>query len=216
MVQQENKSTNALPRALPEFEQINRYWDNKHGFYGAKILPGEYYVTKQEETIVTVLGSCISACIRDRVSGIGGMNHFMLPDAKGNLDTEVKGTGLSAAMRYGSYAMEHLINDILKHGGRRKNLEAKICGGGKILARMTDVGNKNITFVKQYLDTEGIEVTSEDLGDIFPRKVQYTPKSGKLRIKKLRSLHNNTIIEREIGYQHEIEEQPVAGSVELF
>ena len=123
---------------------------------------------------------------------------------------------LSAANRYGSYAMESLINEIMKNGGHRKYLEVKIVGGGKILERMTNIGAKNIAFVKDYILQEGLELVGEDVGDIFPRKVVYVPKTGKVRVKKLRSLHNNTIFERENDYKLEIESEQVEGDVELF
>jgi chemotaxis protein CheD len=203
-----------MPASLPGFAHINRYWDDQHGMYAAKLLPGEYYVTAEPETIVTVLGSCVSACVRDPVFGIGGMNHFMLPASQGNGSWE--SGGVSASTRYGSFAMEQLINDILKHGGARKNLEVKVTGGGKILAQMTDIGRKNIEFVEKYLSTEGLKVLARDLGDIYPRKVYYTPASGKMFIKKLRSLHNNTIVERETAYLSQLKQTPVSGSVELF
>ncbi len=205
-----------LPKALPDFEHIGRFWDSKHNACMAKILPGEYYVTNQKELITTVLGSCVSACIRDQRFGIGGMNHFMLP-----ITTEEGLSGsnselISSATRYGNYAMEHLINTILSHGGQRKNLEVKIFGGGRIISQMTDVGRKNIEFVREYLRTEGLSLTSEDVGEIYPRKVLYFPDSGRVRIKKLRSLHNETIVTREKAYLHDIEAKPVAGEIELF
>lgn len=203
-----------LPRALPGFGGINRYWDGVHGMYAAKLLPGEFYVTAQRETIVTVLGSCVSACVRDPVFGIGGMNHFMLPTSQGSGSWEAN--GLSASTRYGSYAMEQLINEILKNGGSRNNLEVKLTGGGRILAQMTDIGRKNISFVEDYVTTERLQVLSRDLGDIYPRKVYYTPTNGKMLVKKLRSLHNETIVARESRYLHEIEAAPVQGEVELF
>lgn len=204
----------APPRCLLGFERINRYWDRSHQGFAAKILPGEFYVTTQNELITTVLGSCVSACIRDKVLGIGGMNHFMLPiDSGGGW----QGNGaLSASTRYGNHAMEQLINEILKNGGDRRNLEIKIVGGGRILASMTDIGRRNIEFVHEYLQAEGLRILGEDVGDIYPRKVQYLPMSGKVRVKKLRSLHNNTIVEREEQYLHQIEAAPVAGEVELF
>lgn len=203
-----------LPRALPGFAHINRYWDDLHQMYAAKLLPGEYYVTAERETIVTVLGSCVSACVRDPVFGIGGMNHFMLPHGQGNGSWEE--AGLGASTRYGSFAMEQLINDILKHGGSRKNLEIKLTGGGRILAQLTDIGRRNIEFIEQYVRTEGLPVLARDLGDVYPRKVYYTPATGKLLVKRLRSLHNDTILQREAAYRSELERQPVAGSVELF
>lgn len=201
-----------LPPALPGFEMINRYPDKMHDVFAAKILPGEYYVTRHDEMIVTVLGSCISACIRDPSAGIGGMNHFMLP-----ADNQARGpTHVDAAARYGNYAMEHMVNDILKHGGRRERLEVKIVGGGRILAQMTDIGRRNIEFVQQYIRCEGLRLVGTDVGGIHPRKVQYFPMNGSAKVKRLTSLHNNTVQQRESEYMNELKQKPVAGDVELF
>ena len=206
--------TDRLPLSLPGFEHIKRAWNIAYDAYSARLNPGEYYVTRNDECIYTTLGSCISACIRDRVTGIGGMNHFMLPASAG--DDGWKAAGLSASTRYGNFAMEHLINEILKNGGSRQNLEVKLFGGGRILANMTDVGKRNIDFARDYILTEGLRVTSEDVGDVFPRMVVYFPATGKARIKRLRSLHNNTILEQENNYLHLIEQKPVSGDIELF
>jgi chemotaxis protein CheD len=202
------------PLALPGFEHIKRSWNSTYAAYAARLMPGDYYVTLNDEGVYTTLGSCISACIRDRVSGIGGMNHFMLPasaDADG-----WKSTSLSAATRYGNFAMEHLINVIMKNGGKRQNLEVKLFGGGRILANMTDVGLRNIEFARDYLKTEGLAVTAEDVGSIYPRMVVYFPATGKVRVKRLRSLHNNMIAEQENRYLSTIETKPVGGDIELF
>lgn len=202
------------PLALPGFEHVRRNWNNTYGSYAARLLPGEYYVTINDEGIYTTLGSCISACIRDRVSGIGGMNHFMLPasaDADG-----WKTASLSAATRYGNFAMEHLINVIMKNGGKRQNLEVKLFGGGRILAQMTDIGLRNIEFAHEYIATEGLKVIAEDTGDIYPRMVVYFPATGKVKVKRLRSLHTNVIVEEETRYLKSIESKPVGGDVELF
>ena len=205
-----------LPASLPGFEKINRYWDTAHDMPAAKILPGEYYVTSSAELVTTVLGSCVSACIRDRVFGVGGMNHFMLPissDGKGwNGSHDV----LSTATRYGNFAMEHMINEILKHGGHKRHLEAKIFGGGRMMKSLSDVGARNIEFVREYLSVEGIPLVSESVGDIFPRKVIYMPATGKALVKRLKHLHNDTIAKREDDYRSEISLKPMAGSVELF
>lgn len=202
-------------RALRGFSEVNRYWDRQRNLYAAKILPGQYYVTTNDELIVTVLGSCVSACIRDPAMGIGGMNHFMLPlgEESGKLMSRN-----SDATRYGNFAMEKLINDILKHGGRRDHLEVKVFGGGKVIQHMTetDVGGRNIRFVREFLATEGLRIVAEDLGDIYPRKVVYDPKNGKVQVKKLRKMHNDTIAKREIDYRTELEKQPVSGDIELF
>lgn len=201
------------PSCLREFEHVNRYWDRANATWAAKILPGEYYVTTQpDEVIATTLGSCVSACIRDKVFGIGGMNHFMLP-----IQSEhAADTWMDSATRYGSFAMEHLINDILKQGGNRKNLEVKLTGGGRIMANMSDVGARNIEFALEYLQTENLDVIVQDLGDIYPRKVLYYPTTGRLRVKKLRTLHNETLVQREQAYQNELSVQPDSGGVELF
>lgn len=205
-----------LGRVLPGFEHINRYWDKMHGTNAAKILPGEYYVTTQNEEIVTVLGSCVSACIRDRIFGIGGMNHFMLPMTNANSSDAWQNASISAATRYGNFAMEHMINTILSNGGARKNLEVKVFGGGKILAQMTDIGRRNIDFVREYIATEGLNLVAEDLGDIYPRKVMYNPITGKVKMKKLRSLHNNTVVERETEYMQKLDIEPVESEIDLF
>ncbi|MGH8536191.1 MAG: chemoreceptor glutamine deamidase CheD [Gammaproteobacteria bacterium] len=204
------------PSPLPGFAHVNRYWDSLHQRFAAKILPGEYYVTRREEMIVTVLGSCVSACIRCRATAIGGMNHFMLPQSRAEADGTWAGTAVNAATRYGNYAMEHMINDLLKNGASRKYLEVKIVGGGCVLKQMSAVGQQNIEFVRAYLRAEGLIVSAEDVGDIYPRKVYYDPRSGKVSVKKLRSLHNDTIFERENRYRSHIEIAPVGGDVELF
>ncbi|WAR46555.1 chemoreceptor glutamine deamidase CheD [Methylomonas rapida] len=202
--------------SLPGFEHINRYWDTENGVIAAKLLPGEYYVTTDDELITTVLGSCVSACIRDAVAGIGGMNHFMLPVTSqsrlNSRDESIVGT----ALRYGNYAMEHLINTILQYGGKRKNLEVKLFGGSKIIATLGDVGLRNIEFVLDYVDTEALKLVSHDLGDIYPRKVNFYPQTGRVRMKKIKDLHNDTILLREKQYGTQLKTAPVEGSIELF
>ena len=208
----QSQSVPTMPPVIKGFGHVKRYWDKTQSCYTAKILPGEYYITQHDECITTVLGSCVSACIRDRHLGIGGMNHFMLPMHRGTDD----GSIVSDAARYGNYAMEHLINDIISNGGQRSNLEFKLFGGGKIMQAMMDVGRKNIEFVLDYLNTEGYQAIAKDLGDVFPRKVLYFPKSGKVRVKKLKSMHNDTIVKRESAYMDQLRVEPVEGEVELF
>lgn len=198
------------------FEEVlapNLYFDRNFSMDAVKILPGEYYVSTREILMVTVLGSCVAACVRDRVSGIGGINHFMLPDDKRDEDSRV-----GRSMRYGDYAMEILINQLLKLGARRANLEAKIFGGGNVLPGFKNhvVGERNASFVIDYLDTEGIPVIAKDLLGNHPRKVYFFPTSGRVLVKKLRSMHNDTIIERELSYSETLRQANVAGDVELF
>lgn len=195
---------------LQGFEHVKRYWDKSRSAVVAKILPGEVYVTKQEELISTVLGSCISACIYDYKMGIGGMNHFMLPaNAAGNsLD--------SLSCRYGNWAMEFLINEIIKNGGSRDNFRVKLFGGGKIISGMSDVGEGNILFASEYLKNEGLQVESHDVGGPWPRKLMFQASTGKAAVKKLKSMHNDTIKQREYKYLHEIEAQSTQTDIELF
>ena len=191
----------------------NVYYDRTFDCEAAKILPGEYYYTSKEMLIVTVLGSCVSACIRDRVTGLGGMNHFMLPDGAGDANSPI-----SASMRYGTYAMEVLINDLLKSGARRENLEAKVFGGGAVLRGFSamNVGERNAAFVINFLKTERIPVVAEDLNDIYPRKVYFFPRTGKVLVKKLMQTHNDTLAKRELDYASRLKVTPVAGAVDLF
>jgi chemotaxis protein CheD len=208
---------NAQPApALPQFEHITRYWDSEHATFAARLMPGEYYVTRHAEMIATVLGSCVSACIRDARLGYGGMNHFMLP-LDGSQGQSAWGTAASAATRYGNVAMERLINDILKLGGKREHLEIKLVGGGRVLAEMTnDIGARNIDFVRQYVAEEGFKVVGEDLGDVFPRRVLYFPETGRIRVRKLSSGRDETLAARERQYQQQLVAKPVEGDVELF
>jgi len=205
-----------FPKTLPGFSTINRFWDFKNQSISAKILPGEYYVSSQNEIIATVLGSCISACVRDYKHGIGAMNHFLLPLHKGEEWSEKIGVD-SLATRYGNYAMEHMINDVLKYGGRKQHLEFKIFGGSKVISNMGDVGKSNIHFVLNYLEVEGYKVLAQDVGGINPRKIMYYPQTGKVRVKKIRDLHNDTISKRESEYMHHIDtEEQVDGEIEMF
>lgn len=209
------KNTPALPPALPEFAHIRRAWDTDLGVSVAKLLPGDYYVTRYDEAIFTVLGSCVSACVRERNLKIGGMNHFMLPlDRSGGTSAWAENL-VSSATRYGNVAMERLINDIMRLGGQRENLEFKVIGGGKVLDMALDVGARNAKFVRDYLKTEGFPITAEDLGDSFARKLFYSPATGKLRVKRLTSTVNRAVFEREREFESTTS-QVESGSVELF
>lgn len=191
----------------------NLYFDRIHNSEAVKILPGEYYATMRDMLLVTVLGSCVCACIRDKVSGIGGINHFMLPNSgHDKLDP------LGQSARYGTYAMEVLINQLIKIGAKRSNLEAKVFGGAAVLRGFTvnNVGESNAEFVLNYLKTEKISVVAQDLLDIYPRKVYFFPRTGLVRIKLLRNVHNDSIVNREAEYNKRLHFAKLEGDVELF
>lgn len=190
----------------------NLYFDRTFNKESVKILPGEYYATARPMLIVTVLGSCVAACIRDRTSGIGGMNHFMLPNVNDN------GEPVNASARYGTFAMEILINQLLKMGARRQNMEAKVFGGGNVLKGFTvaNVGERNSLFVREFLIAEKIPIVAEDLLDIYPRKVYFFPDTGKVLVKKLKKIHNDTILQREQEYNMRLRTEKVSGDVDLF
>nr|WP_225214012.1 MULTISPECIES: chemoreceptor glutamine deamidase CheD [Comamonas] len=186
------------------------YFDHHFQYNAVKVLPGEYFVTGENMVICTVLGSCIAACLWDRTLNIGGMNHFMLPEGD---STDVSG-------RYGSYAMELLINEMIKLGARRETMQAKIFGGGQVMANFTtmNVGERNTDFVTQYLQTERIPIVSEDVLDIYPRKVVYFPATGKAMVKRLAHAHPETLVEQERsrGSAAQLAKTNAGGSVDLF
>ncbi len=176
-----------------------------------KIGPGDHYVTgKAEEMILTVLGSCVAACIRDPVAGIGGMNHFMLPEsATGNWGSA------SASLRYGNFAMERLINDLLCRGGRRCRLEVKVFGGAAMSGGGTLVGPRNAEFVEAYLQAEGLSITARHLRGKHARRVHYFPLTGRVLLRELQ-IGENDVTVAETGYHTAIKSKPTAGSIELF
>jgi len=206
-----------LPRPLRGFEHINRYWDKRMDLPAAKILPGECYVSDKGEMISTVLGSCISACIRDKRVGIGGMNHFMLPIQRSEQSIS-RPSLTNAALCYGNWAMEFLINEIMKRGGSKSNLEVKVFGGAAVLASMDkiNVGERNVEFVLEFLEREGLTVVSQDVGNDYPRKVLYFPDTGSVKMKKLATRANDTLEQREKKYLDSMVEQPKTTDVELF
>lgn len=212
----QSSATQPAPTVVRGFEHIQRSWDRDFELWTAKILPGEYYVTRDDEAIATVLGSCISACIRDPALGVGGMNHFMLPVDTSDGKSCWLDPGAGQSTRYGSFAMESLVNDLIKLGARRERLEVKLFGGGKILASMTDVGARNISFAKDWLRLEGLAVVAEDVGEIFPRRIIYFPANGAVKVKRLRSLAGEAIGDREQRYLENISDEPANEDIELF
>ena len=189
-------------------EPVARYFDKQFKVDAAKILPGQYHATSDDVVIVTVLGSCVSACLWDPERRIGGMNHFMLPGASG---------AAVASATLGVYAMEVLINRMLKLGAERRRIVAKVFGGASVLEGMDalNVGTQNGTFVLEFLAEEGIPVTAQDLYDVCPRKVYFFAASGKVMVKRLGALRNDTIEQRERDYLASLK-RGRAGEVEIF
>lgn len=185
------------------------YSDHHFQYDAVKVLPGEYFVTNEDIMVMTVLGSCISACIWDGRVRAGGMNHFMLPD----------GDSADGFGRYGSYAMELLINQMLKIGARRESMQAKVFGGAQVMAGFTsmNVGERNTKFVLDYLATERIPVVSQDVLDIHPRKVCFFPVTGKALVKRLAHSHPETLVlEERKGNALSVVKSTSGGSVDLF
>ncbi len=202
-------------RVVRGFEHLRRFLEPDTGRMSVKILPGEYYTTLQDEVITTVLGSCVSACLHDPEVGVGGMNHFMLPEPSTH-GGRWGDTAAGRSARYGSDAMEQLVNAILKAGGERKRLRAKIFGGGRVLAQMTDIGKRNIDFVRQYLQTESLALTAEDVGGMQPRQVRFYPHSGRVQVRRLDRVADTGLAERERRYLKQLADAPIQGGVELF
>ncbi len=187
------------------------YFERDFGRHAVKIMPGEFFVAKEDVVLSTVLGSCVAACIWDRVAKIGGMNHFMLPNA----DSSHILTGPSG--RYGVFAMEQLINELIKRGAAKTNLEAKVFGGASALRgrSILNVGERNATFVLQFLKTEGIRVVSQDLLDVYARRVAFFPTTGRALCKRLNKT-DGLLAAAEEQYFARINTTEVAGDVELF
>ncbi len=186
------------------------YYDAHFKNEAVKILPGEYFVHNEDILLMTTLGSCIAACLWDRHAHVGGMNHFMLPDG---------GVGDPASGRYGSYAMEVLINELMKLGATRGTLEAKVFGGGQVVSGMNsmNVGERNTRFVMDYLKTERIPVVSKDVLDIYPRKVCFLPASGKAMIKRLLPDNPDALVAQDrAAVQRAVPVAAKGGSVDLF
>jgi chemotaxis protein CheD len=185
------------------------YADHHFQYNAVKVLPGEYFVADENLVIMTVLGSCIAACIWDSRMRLGGMNHFMLPD----------GDSADVSGRYGSYAMELLINEMLKLGARRESMQAKIFGGAQVMHTFTtmNVGERNTKFVIDYLHTERIPVVSDDVLDIYPRKVVFFPVTGKAMVKRLAHAHPESLLAQERkGNAVTVAQTAAGGSVDLF
>lgn len=190
-----------------------RVFDAASDMWMVKVFPGEYYLTrKADEMIVTVLGSCVSACIRDPMAGIGGMNHFMLAQhSSGDW-----GNDLHSA-RFGNFAMEKLINELIKAGARRERLEVKVFGGGNVTDTSNEVGTDNAEFALRYLQAEGLRCAAKDLGGSHPRRIHYYPQTGRV-VRRLLGVGESYLVRREeTDYEKRLQaEKKTFGDIELF
>lgn len=189
-----------------------RFYDAANAAWVIKVFPGEFYVTpKADEVLVTVLGSCVSACIRDPIIGVGGMNHFMLPQSQGRTwGDDPKST------RYGNFAMEKLLNELLKAGCARERLEIKLFGGGNVIDSTNAIGSENADFVLRYLEAEGLRCAAQDLKGSYPRRIHYFPATGRVVRRLLGTGETSTIASEEKEYASRISTRQTYGEVELF
>ncbi|HET7506619.1 MAG TPA: hypothetical protein VFK02_36615 [Kofleriaceae bacterium] len=185
---------------------MNRYWDPRLRAFVVQVLPGELHVTEEDLVISTVLGSCVSACLRDVTRPVGGINHFMLPYMLRGDDGD--------SARYGVYALECLVNQVVGRTGRRAHLEAKVFGGGRVIAGGGDIGKSNIDLVRRFFASENIAISSEDLGDTFARRIRYWPRSGRAQVQRIPMTRATDVVASE---ERAARAMPATtGSVELF
>lgn len=195
-------------------QKVRRYFDEVQEYTVVKVFSGECYIAdKPGEMMVTILGSCVAACIRDPEMGIGGMNHFLLPGGDSHAEKMAK---TDAANRYGSYAMEELINGLLSRGAKRNRLEIKLFGGGNVIDSSAMIGDKNVRFVRQFLRNEGLPIATENLGGDLPRRIHYYPDTGKVMMRTLQRKSDMRIVAEEKKYAEKITKKEVEGDIELF
>lgn len=193
-------------------QQATHTHDWRRGMQAVRVLPGEAYVTARvDEMIVTVLGSCVAACIRNPATGFGGLNHFMLPESDSGI-----WNGASAALRYGNYAMEVLINEVLKSGCERRDLEIKLFGGADLTDGPTLIGSSNVSFVLDYLEAEGLVVASADLGGSYGRRIHYNPSTGVVHRLLLGTATHPDFVDEEHSFKDRLARTKVEGEVDLF
>lgn len=180
----------APPRTLRGFESTQRYWDVAEGSWVALVVPGDCYVTNGAEIISTVLGSCVSTCVRDAVAGISGLNHFLLPNQSGVYEAR-------HALRYGCFAVERLLDELVKHGARRERFEIKVFGGGRVIQGMSDIGRKNIDFVHRYFELQALAIDAEDTGGTWARRIRYYTDTGRVLVQRVQTREASQVIHEE-------------------
>jgi len=200
--------------ASQALKKEHRYWDSQAGAYTVTVLPGKHYLTSaKDEVISTLLGSCVAACIFDLSAGWGGLNHFLLPC--GGPDEPDLG---DTATRYGNYAMEALINDLLKQGARRENITVKVFGGANVIETSSKhmIGSRNADFVLEFLKAEKFRVSGQHLGGDRPRRILFNPTTGKVQMQLLKRSAAKMIEKVEKGFNANVKQSGLTGTVELF
>ncbi|WP_070964460.1 chemotaxis protein CheD [Vibrio sonorensis] len=199
---------------------FSRFFHPTKGQHMIKVMPGGLYCTDEEEIICTGLGSCIAACMWDPFAKVGGMNHFLLPFDNSNQARHWHPDEIvSTASRYGSHAMEMLINALLAKGAVRSGLKVKLFGGAQMLGRHSMIGAKNVEFILNYVQQERLEVEAHDLGGIEPRKIMFEPTTGKAWLKRIAFNEVHHLQHEEEKYARKLDEEshrPHDDDVELF
>ncbi|QCO15430.1 chemotaxis protein [Azospirillum brasilense] len=199
-------------RRAAEARQTGGYFHPQFRAHTMKVFLGHHLVSDRSDVMmVTTLGSCVAACVHDPATAIGGMNHFLLPEVP---ESEDAGTG--AAARYGSVAMERLINDLLARGAQRGRLEVKLFGGARVIDSSFDVGQRNAAFALDYVRREGLKLMGQDLGGASARRIHYFPHTGKAMRKMLRPEALSETANQELNFRSSLRHQPIEGDVELF
>jgi len=201
------------PGAMP-----NAFWEPKVNAFVTTVQPGGYAVTQRDDLVLgTLLGSCVAACICDPLAGIGGINHFLLPDDGAAARTGAGGESTNAT-RYGVHAMEILINEIMKLGGARPRLQAKVFGGANVIALSSPnpVGERNQAFTIDFLRREGIPVTGTDMGGDNARRVYFKPATNKVLVQVLDRGDYDRVRRDEVQLKSRTGAEPTTGDVELF
>ena len=197
---------NARSRASPLL-----YRDTQLNADVVKVLPAEYFCTERDLALMTVLGSCVAACIRDPIARVGGMNHFMLPQGRtGGWGRDPEST------RFGNFAMEKLINELMKLGCSREHLEIKVFGGGNVTESNIAVGSDNAQFALRYLEAERLRCVAQDLGGRFPRRIHYSPATGRVVRRLLGRDATGAVARDELEHSKRLSTRAPAGEIELF
>jgi chemotaxis protein CheD len=200
-----------VPTPLRGMDVSRRYFEGPTRCWIVPVMPGDFYVSRNDEIIATVLGSCVAACMRDPAGGIGGINHFLLPEDPS------RGPSGAASTRYGLYALERLINTLTRNGARRRSLEVKIFGGGQVLSSKTDIGRLNIEFVRRYLEEEGLAIVAEDVGQSYARRLRYHPLTGAATVRRVLVADLKQIAEQENETARRLlQKAKRGGDIEIF